>query len=832
MKNFRFYIYLNDDQDNLREVFPNYKDDVAIETELETGQKFYRDKFSGKISFLNKPTKDFDFIMSQVFDTQYNLVIEYTQDYGQTWNREFVGKFFQTDCDIDEDSQKIETQLDTVDDYIEVLAGLEKEYNLADLPIEIKEIYLQKRPMIQIYIPGDEIVSCFLSGMTWEQDVTESTTDITKLTSTYKFSFSTVIRNMTIESFGSPADVAGVYSNKTTNANPFIGVLNSVNGYRIEVSSQFNGPPLNQWITGAIIYRNADNQPMYFAMIQGINGLTDQKFVMNPYDGISTGNVLATFETKPIYARYVLDVGSINGVPTYPIPADDLVENNRNYSRVIGYAIDVVRTSTRMSDEPTKWGKNSAGQYYLPPYSLTLDKFFPIAQSLWDNASYWFVFSAFDSILEAKGRSSVVLRDSYPLSSVISSLLKEFAPEITHEATEEYSQFLYGSMNPIAGQAFRLFISQKTNVLNLQYQNPAQNTIMTLQSIFNMLRDCFRVFWYIDENKLKFEHVEWFRNGGSYIDNAGVSYDLTQYINPKNLKDWGFASNKYSYDKVDMAERFQFKWMDDVSTLFQGFPIEMLSKYVQRGKVDDMNISNFNSDIDYLLLNPDDISKDGFLLMAAVERSGFIPLGYGGYEFYANNSGSNTFDIKPTFQGETAQIKLTAQTLSGTGITYILFLNSSGTAIPGPAYTFTPDGTQKTLNVVVPNGTVKMGVYSERNISGNFDSFIVVGDYELPFIQQYVDGYDSDLQNGIVAMTYLQPRFHVYDLPAKHVKINQEEMIVETDRKKKQQVEFPVKEKINPLQLINTSIGYGQIDKVSLNLHSRSAKTTLKYDTE
>lgn len=821
---FRFFIYLNEDSANLTKVYPNYKDDLAKETELETNQRFYRDKISGKMRLGNSTTvKDFDFVMSQPFDTQYNLVMEKSVDYGQTWQREYIGKFFRTDCKINYDDQSLEFQPDAIDDYTDVLAGMEKESNLSDLGIEIQGIHLQKRPMIQVYIPGEEKVSCFLSGMAWEQDVSEATTDINKMTTVFKFSYTSVIRTLYVDLNGTP-NVGGLYSTKTLNANPFIGTLQSSGDYRIDVS-YVSGPN----VTRVAIVRVSDGETMFLGIVPFVNGLTDQKVNFLPVSG--TGQATGYFATKPIYARYLLDLPTINGVNTYPIPNEDLVPDNRNYNRVIGYAVDIGFASGNFSDEPTKWGKNSAGKYFLPPYSMFGDVYYPIARSEWESASYWFAFSATDSILETKGRAHSYLKDSYPISSVISALLKEYAPNITHEGTPEYSEFLYGNTNPIYYQKFRVFISQKTNLLNLQYQNPAQKTPMTMQNIFNMLRDCFRCFWYIEDNKLKIEHVNWFRNGGSYSGEPLISYDVTKMINVRNGKDWGFATSEITYDKVDMPERFQFKWMDDVSSGFEGMPIDVLSRYIMQGKIEEINVSNFNSDVDYLLLNPSEISQDGFVLMAAVDWNGFVPLGYGDYSFAANNGGSNSFEIKPEFQGQNAQIKLMAETISGTGNTYVTFLNSSGTAIPFTAF-FTPDGTEKTLEVTVPNGAVRILVYSERNIQGQFYSFGVNGEYELPFVDQTIDGVESTLQNGIVAFSVIQPNFYVYDLPAKRVKINGTEMTVGVERKKKQSLSFPIDGEFDPMELVNTHVGLGQIDKISLNLHSRSAKTTLKYDTE
>jgi hypothetical protein len=51
-------------------------------------------------------------------------------------------------------------------------------------------------------------------------------------------------------------------------------------------------------------------------------------------------------------------------------------------------------------------------------------------------------------------------------------------------------------------------------------------------------------------------------------------------------------------------------------------------------------------------------------------------------------------------------------------------------------------------------------------------------------------------------------------------------------RGKKQTVQIPLGDTIpDMMKLVRTGLGDGQIEKMSINLSSRVAKTTLKYDT-
>lgn len=730
---YRFFLQIGEDGTK-QTVRPNYKDDLTLDYELETNQRFYRAKLSGKINFVRA---DYDIINDAPFDSEFFLYIEKSDDWGQTYNQYYKAKFMKTDCTFNDDDKLVTVQPETIDQYNDVLAGLEKEYNLIELAPQIEFLTIRKRPLIQIYVPGDSIVSCFLGGTNWEQDA-NATTDQNALIQTYHFALCNILKEIQITSQGSPAVISGLYSGRmSTGVSPdeFMGDLYpelNVN-YYIHIAQKRVAGGLPIGLAGVEIRRRSDDVAMFRYTKITQEPFDTLEFDLTAVEGSgATGTMHADMKSYNIYARYLVDVDKIDDLDTYPLPSDDIVDNNnRNYRRAIGYAIDVAFISKNFSDTPTEWGLADSGKYFAPPYSIYGQTFYPIARSTWRYASLWFGFYLMDWILEEKARKAYTLRDAFTLSSCINVLLKEFAPGITHEATPEYSQFLYNTNNPISGQSFKLLISQKSNIINGEYQTPAQKAPVTLQQIMTMLRDIYKCYWYIEDGKFKIEQVSWFRNGGSYGYNPIIDYDLTQLENVRNGKKLAFATSEYSFDKVDMPERYQFEWMDDVTTPFEGLPIEITSKYVTAGKIEEINISNFTSDIDLMLLNPGAISSDGFALFAAVTPSGG-------------------------------------------------------------------------------------------------------GQLELPFTRQTVDNVEYYLQNGYLAFINIQPTYWAYDMPARNFKINNSpNYAIGIERKKKQTLNFPAgTTDPNPMQLVKTYIGNGQVDKLSVNLCSRNIKATLKYDTE
>lgn len=629
--------------------YPIYKDDLALDIERETNQQFYRRKLSGKLIFIGP---EYDKIVNAAFETEFNVYLEISWDFGKTFSPYYHGKFMMTDCTVNKDNKTVSVQPEVVDEYGDILAGMDKEFNLIELKPAIDRIKITKRPLIQMYVPGDSIISCFLSGMYWEQDVVTPITDKNQLVNKYFFSLNSICKEITITPNGTPSDCGGVYSGRMTKVQRYYykGRMTKKGDsrYYIDVRQIVDDSGIPAGAATYTLYRKSDGVKLFYDENVG-----ESDFTMDGLPPNSSGDVRASVATYNVFARYLLDVQILDGKVTKALPADDIVDDNRNYKRAIGYGINVVYLSQDFSDEPTEWGRADNGKYFRPPIDITGTVYFPLAQSTWRTTSLWFAFSYIDEALEQKGRAIYTLKDAFPLSSVISVLLGKVAPGITHDGTEEYSQFLYGT-NPLTQTNTRLYITQKTNIINGEYKEPAQNAPITLSDVLNMLKNVYKCYWFIEDGKLKVEHINYFRNGGSYATSPKIGYDLTQLVNIRNGKPMSFATSEYSYDKSDMPERYEVSWMDEVTLPFRGMPIEVVSKYVQAGKIEDVTISNFTSDIDYMLLNPSEISNDGFAILSTV-RSGadivvpFIKINIGGTIYTLQNGYLSMGYVQPEF---------------------------------------------------------------------------------------------------------------------------------------------------------------------------------------
>lgn len=597
------------------DVHPIYKDDIALDYEHESSQLFYRGKLTQKMTFVGSEAQT---IINADFEQEFILLILSSDDGGVTWEDFYQCVFYKTDCTIDEDNLSVSVKPDVYDRYMDVLDSLEKEYNLIDLLPQVEPVRMTKRGIIQIYGGGDGVLTNFYGGMSWEQDYDIGDDDPTdynfaEITSTLEISFEDAITGL--------SDV-------------FKGLrdefLDGVKFYNGEGVYYIQCTLVQAYTYVAEIKQVSDDTAIYQASFSADSDDFPATLEFVNYDtpsDIIYGSVIET----GIYSRILCDVEqiTIEGI-TYDcekLSTADPSAANINYHYTFAYPLATITTSDRSSTDATKWGRKDDGTYYLPPTDS--DIYYPVARSLWVNYSQWFSFTATDYAYLTAARKEYYLNDAYPLWSVISVLLAKATDDVTFEGTSTYSEFFYAATNPVSELVNEVpYITPKSNILVGEYSEPAKKAPVSLGMLFEMLKKAFGCYWYIDDdNCLRIEHISWFKNGGSYTVDAQVGIDLTNLGQPTNEKAWTFSTNKYQYDKLQMAARYQYKWMDEGSEIFDWHPYEVTSRFVTTDKVEEINISNFSSDVDYMLVAPENCSKDGFaLLMTLTDTEVYVPI--------------------------------------------------------------------------------------------------------------------------------------------------------------------------------------------------------------
>lgn len=612
---------------------PIWKTDMAKEYAFESGQMFRRATLSGDLVFLDK---DYDWIMSQPFAAKIivNLQVSWLNNgvYVNYWQ----GEFYRTDCTINVDDKSIKVKPNVSDKYNAILAGLEKEYDLIPLKPAIQAVKMKRRPMLQIYTAGESIVSCFLGGMAWEQEVSDNTYTTTQLKD--NFHFGAIGQFVQITFAGTPPEGLGGSFNGMWQHGSFQGewddFSNEQGVYYMAYFQYIDIDPMTSersYVNGLRIYTIGTTTPILWEYKQEYpesGGYNSYQPIPATFTMIGQGgreNLSASWTGVDILGRFVI---AVKPTGAYDIPSDDIVTYNRNYRYCIPYTNSgIVRMTNRVSDYPTEWGKRGDGKYYEKPYlnadeQLVVMAQYPIARSGWQISSIWLQWNAGMTLTEEQLSKQMTLRDAYTIEAVIAALLSQVAPSITFAATNAYSQFLYGS-NPLYNSWGRLVVTPKSNLMVAEYSQPAQKAMITLQEVFNMLKNALGCYWFIDDNnRLRIEHISYFKNGGSYSGTPAVQVNVNDLINSRNGHSWALGTSTYSFDKMDMAERYEFSWADETTTPFMGKAIEVLSPFVQQGKIEEVNIAKFNSDIDYIMLNPSNVSEEGFALMCCSVNGG------------------------------------------------------------------------------------------------------------------------------------------------------------------------------------------------------------------
>lgn len=618
----KYKFYISKNNGDKVEVRPHYKE-LNKKYAKESGQEFFRISLDGKINLFGS---DYEIISQSNIEDQLIFIVDKYNNTSKKWVEYYRGEFSKTDCKFDHDKKKCELKTTAVDGYTEVMNKYENTYDLIKLAPEISKINLHKRSLMQVYISGANSISNFFGGIYWEDDVNEAIDDYDTLVNKYYFSYIKAGNEFYVRGAGI-SDVNGVYAG--TN-----GYWSCWNGYTCYMGTD---TPM----TKAYIYikRNSDGAVLYQSVKQWMFTNAGNCYIgRENIEMVNVSNPSDKFTIESpflyhIYQRLLCDVDTISdseGVKnTYNLPSDDFVTDNRNYKKCIGLTGGLFFCTSRAVTEPTKYGLNDYGQYFTNefiPASAGIGRPLPISKNSWANASLWYVYDSYYEYFEERLRKQYTLKDSYSIGAAIKAILKKIDPNITHEPTSEYSQFLYGSSNPLGMERFYVYITQKTNILKGDYDRPAQKAEASLEELMKMLRDCFRCYWYIEDNKFKIEHIYFFMNGGSYSGKSNYQLDFTKLTDQFNKKLSSYFQSEIEYDKSDLNQRYEFAWMDDVTDLFGGNTIDVKSNYIQKDKTEEINIGQFSSDVDYMLFNPSNFSEDGFALLCPVKNGSTLEL--------------------------------------------------------------------------------------------------------------------------------------------------------------------------------------------------------------
>lgn len=852
MKSVVYRWYLSADGGTTKQrVYPIYKGDLSKDYEVESGMQFYRAKLSGKIDFVNE---DYDWIMAQdLASVKIEIYLQVSFDNLSSAQLYWQGNFSLTDMEVNADDKRIVVQPQVNDRYTKVMDGLEREYDLIrDLVPRRSAVNLVKLPYMQVLLEkglkkgylANNFVDNIRGNEVFQEDcIADYDADL------YKFGVigrpMAFILTPTTDGDGQlPAIDAGgtfvgEYSYSARTASLFcegseenfyeIRYTYSEGGYFTQTIQLVN-PYTDEVLYSAEIREPAQTaSPIWrwqheFTMTAA-NSSMRGSFVVSTQAWLISGRIMTDTDAERV------EVGGVY-VNVKQRPLQDIVAYSLNYKRVVtlsenyGSYVEISgKTSTEYIEGKTIFGKNSNGEYWLPPTELR--DYVPIAQASWQGkVSLWSYPMGDYEDMEKK----YSLNDAYHIADVISSLLAQIDPTITHRETVEYSQFLYGP-NPISEVNERLLLTPKSNVLTSEYSQAAQKGTITLKMVLDMLAKVYQCYWWIDsENRLRIEHISYLAQGKSYTPGSteSVGTDLTTLLNRRNEKAWDYNKNTWTYEKADMPERITFTWMDeDVRAIFQGQPIVLHSPFVESAKKEEQSISNFTTDIDMMLIQSDKFSKDGYALLTGTSINGQL----------IGRTIIFTTTVEQVIQAGEAGAEVTL---------VVKAKNASGQPQPieygwrsGDVYNKRGDlasletFVENTITFIAPQDQFTLYFRSAYGISCSIEVESITGANVYDGNLETPHGYK--VQNYHLALEWLLPMFWKYNLPTSNASFNGQAPVTTTlvQKNRTQQVKLPIGPNPDPDAelLVRTSVGDGNIRKMSIPLSSRVATITLRQDT-
>ena len=178
----------------------------------------------------------------------------------------------------------------------------------------------------------------------------------------------------------------------------------------------------------------------------------------------NTFNLGAYVIEYQVWGRLLCDVDKVPSheaghegeyINTYDLPRDDFATPRRNYRKCIGLrgfdspsSVVTIHQTESTSETPTSYGMNDFGEYFVPPFTLYGQYYYPLARSSWANVSLWVRLGMAGMIWPfeefcAETYKEYSIKDVYHIGDAIKALLAEIDPTISHDKTAEYSSFLY-----------------------------------------------------------------------------------------------------------------------------------------------------------------------------------------------------------------------------------------------------------------------------------------------------------------------------------------------------------------------------------------------------
>lgn len=156
-----------------------------------------------------------------------------------------------------------------------------------------------------------------------------------------------------------------------------------------------------------------------------------------------------------------------------------------------------------------------------------------------------------------------------------------------------------------------LVLVQKSDAREPNASNAAAIGKASFYTITKWLHEMFQVYWYIENGKVRFEHI-------SALDEP-MGLDLTQSRFAHEMK----KSNRYTYNEKERPKYERFSFAEAGNQDFIGDDIYYNTSCADQDaetNVLEHSVPEITTDIEFVLRSPEDIGKDGFVMLACAKN--------------------------------------------------------------------------------------------------------------------------------------------------------------------------------------------------------------------
>lgn len=581
-----------------RQLYPSYSD-IQSRQEKEFDGWFGSLKIGTQLRFVRD---DYTWLKAIPISKPVTLKLYYSLDNGDTYTLESEFVFTRFNMEINESENRIELRIETNDKNRELIDGMDKEYDLLDLSPDPVRLKYYKRPLLQIYALGTSRINNYLGGNYWELDTTDVIVNHNELINTYKFGLIDHLVFIQGNSDVLTKDISGRYYSPNPDLDNPVVFYRTDNAYELRIQSVVSSG--YRWrvfdlSNGNIIYQTGFRND-YFLPYEGLGGY-DAELLTDVDD---SSKKVRCFGGR-FYGRLLSNLETISGTPLQTLPTDDIVEGiSYTYSYPVTDDILAANNLHDVSPDVTRFGKFDSdarffpGQYFVRQTGAN-EPYYPLFRSRWTEVSFWVFYTPALRTLQENG-SKEFTTEAFTYHSCLNTLLQKStngALQYSNDST--YSDFYFGASNPMKSDERMLLVVPITNIIVGEYDQPQKKAITRLSEFMMIPKIFHNCAWFIEDDKIRFEHVRYFRNGKSYTA-ANIGIDYTTALNPSNGLSWEHGQRQFSYRKESASSRMEWGFLGENSEPFKGTQIDVLDAWVNKGKIDTYKLENFTADLDYV----------------------------------------------------------------------------------------------------------------------------------------------------------------------------------------------------------------------------------------